>query len=162
MPLHDSTKILKLYNKLLKIAIDEFSAIIESGEIFYSHITEDALKLRLYLYDESFIDIYYSVKGKYSYHWNRILTHNEIYRHDNAPQYLLPLLTVYRLVKVFTQLYILSGLYLVNTLALPSSFLKHQDFALECHTSDKINKEKKDKIFLVVRTIKNKKFYKIG
>ena len=83
--MHDSTKILKLYNKLLKIAIDEFSAIIESGEIFYSHITEEALKLRLYLYDESFIDIYYSVKGKYSYHWNRILTHNKIYRHDNAP-----------------------------------------------------------------------------
>lgn len=88
MPLHESTKIWKLYNKLLEIAIDEFSAIIESGEIFYSHITDEALKLRLYLYEESFIDIYYSVKGKYSYHWNRILTHNEIYRHDNAPHIL--------------------------------------------------------------------------
>ncbi len=75
----------KLYSKLLRIATDEFNEIVESDEIFYSSITNEALKLRLYLYDESYIDIYYSVRGKYSYHWNRLLSHNEIYRHDNAP-----------------------------------------------------------------------------
>jgi hypothetical protein len=85
MPLHGSTKIWKLYSELLKIAVDEFSAIIESGEIFYSPITEEAIKLRFYLHDESFIDIYYSIRGKYSYHWNKLLTCSEIYRHDNAP-----------------------------------------------------------------------------
>jgi len=37
------------------------------------------------LCDGSFIDVYYSTKGKYSYHWNKRLATNEIYRHDNAP-----------------------------------------------------------------------------
>ncbi|MFZ3089372.1 MAG: DUF6516 family protein [Nitrospirota bacterium] len=81
--MHGSTTIWKLYNSLLRIAIDEFGVIVESGEIFYT--AKEPWKLRLYLCDESFIDIYYSVKGKYSYHWNRVLIHNEIYRHDNAP-----------------------------------------------------------------------------
>ncbi|GAB4407626.1 MAG: hypothetical protein OHK0032_02980 [Thermodesulfovibrionales bacterium] len=80
-----STKIWTLYSRLLKIATDEYGSIIESGEIFHSSLTNNALKLRLYLYEESFIDIYYSQKGRYSYHWNRLLTHNEIYRYDNAP-----------------------------------------------------------------------------
>ncbi len=79
------TRIQKLYSDLLRIATDEFSVIVESGEIFYSNITHEALKLRLYLYDESFIDIYYSTKGKYSFHWNKLVSHNEIFRHDNAP-----------------------------------------------------------------------------
>ncbi|MEW6087463.1 MAG: DUF6516 family protein [bacterium] len=44
------------------------------------------IKLRLYLYDNSFIDIYLSIKSnKYSYHWDRRLTVNKIFRHDNAP-----------------------------------------------------------------------------
>jgi hypothetical protein len=34
MPLHASTKIWTLYSKLLSIAIDEFSNIVESGKIF--------------------------------------------------------------------------------------------------------------------------------
>lgn len=83
--MHASTKIWKLYNKLLSIAIDEFSNIVESGDIFSSPISGEPLKLRLYLNDESFIDIYLSIKGKYSFHWNRLLIHNKIYRHDNAP-----------------------------------------------------------------------------
>ncbi|GLI52945.1 toxin-antitoxin system TumE family protein [Thermodesulfovibrio yellowstonii] len=85
--MQESPKIWRLYNRLLSIAIDEFRDIVESGEIFCSNITKEPLKLRLYLCDESFIDIYYSIKGKYSYHWNRMLTHNEIYRHDNAPHF---------------------------------------------------------------------------
>jgi len=42
-------------------------------------------KVRLYLCDGSVVDIYYSVKGKYSYHWDRRLITHEIFRHDNAP-----------------------------------------------------------------------------
>lgn len=84
--MQESPRIWRLYNRLLNIAIDEFRDIVESGKIFCSNITKEPLKLRLYLCDESFIDIYYSIKGKYSYHWNRMLTHNEIYRHDNTPK----------------------------------------------------------------------------
>jgi hypothetical protein len=83
--LQDLTKIWRLYSELLKIATDEFNIVIESGDILISPISGEPLRLRLYLHDESFIDIYYSTKGKYSYHWNRLLTYNKIYRHDNAP-----------------------------------------------------------------------------
>ncbi len=79
-----SMKISELYKKILDIAVSEFKAVVESGQILYSQ-SEEPWKLRLYLYDDSFIDIYYSVKGKYSYHWDRRLTSNKIYRHDNAP-----------------------------------------------------------------------------
>ncbi len=79
-----STKILRLYKNPLDIAISEFKTIIESGEIFYSQ-SKEPWKLRLYLCDGSFTDIYFSVKGKYSYHWDRRLLNNKIYRHDNAP-----------------------------------------------------------------------------
>lgn len=79
-----SMKILKLYSDLLDIAIKEFGTIVESGETLYSQ-SKEPWKLRLYLYDGSLIDIYYSIKCKYSYHWDRRLTKNQIFRHDNAP-----------------------------------------------------------------------------
>jgi len=82
--LHVSMKILRLYKSLLDIAIIEFRVIVESGEIFYSQSNEP-WKLRLYLCDGSFIDIYYSIKSKYSYHWDRRFVTNEIFCHDNAP-----------------------------------------------------------------------------
>lgn len=78
------TEILNLYKKLLDIATTNFSTIVESGEIFYSQSNE-RWKLRLNICDGSFIDIYHSSKGKYSYHWDRRLLTGKIYRHDNAP-----------------------------------------------------------------------------
>ncbi len=82
MPL--SMKILKLYRSLLDIAINDFGSVIDSGEILYSQ-SKEPWKLRLYLCDDSFMDIYYSTRGKYSFHWDRRLITNKIYRHDNAP-----------------------------------------------------------------------------
>ena len=46
----------------------------------------DPLKLRLEIIDGSLVDIFYSVTGKYSYHWERTLIDGSIYRHDNAPR----------------------------------------------------------------------------
>lgn len=77
-------EILRLYKNILDIAITDFKAVVESGEILYSQSMEP-WKLRLYLCDSSFMDIYYSVNGKYSYHWDRRLITDKIYRHDNAP-----------------------------------------------------------------------------
>jgi hypothetical protein len=77
-------KILTLYKKLLNIAVSEFGTVIEAGEILYTQGNVPG-KLRLYLCDCSYIDIYYSMKGKYSYHRNNRLVSNKIYRHDNAP-----------------------------------------------------------------------------
>lgn len=79
-----STKISELYKKLLNIAISEFKTVVDSGKVLYSQ-SEEQWKVRLYLCDGSFMDIYYSTKDKYSYHWDRRLTSHKIYRHDNAP-----------------------------------------------------------------------------
>jgi Family of unknown function (DUF6516) len=82
--LPSSTKIFKLYKSLLDIANTEYRAVVESGVILFSQSGEP-WKLRLALYDGSFMDVYYSVTGKYSYHWDRRLLDGKIYRHDNAP-----------------------------------------------------------------------------
>ena len=81
-----STKILRLYRNLLEIAVSEFKTVVESGEILYSQ-SDEPWKLRLYLCDGSLIDIHFSIRGKYSFHWDRRLTLNKIYRHDNAPHH---------------------------------------------------------------------------
>ena len=81
-----STKIFKLYKNLLDIANTEFSAVVESGVILLSQSGEP-WKLRLVLYDGSFMDVHYSVTGRYSYHWDRRLLDGKIYRHDNAPHH---------------------------------------------------------------------------
>jgi hypothetical protein len=47
-------KISELYKKILDISVFEFKAVIESGQILYSQSGEP-WKLRLFLYDNSFI-----------------------------------------------------------------------------------------------------------
>ena len=71
--------ILDIYRRLYKIALEEFDDIVVKGEIV--KLPSGApLKLRLYLLDNSFVDVWIS-KSKYSYHWQRS---NLIFRHDNA------------------------------------------------------------------------------
>jgi hypothetical protein len=42
-------------------------------------------KLRIELIDGSFADVWVSISGKYSYHWDRLEIDGTIYRYDNAP-----------------------------------------------------------------------------
>ena len=42
-------------------------------------------KLRIELIDGSFADIWISISGKYSFHWDRLKIDGTIYRYDNAP-----------------------------------------------------------------------------
>jgi len=42
-------------------------------------------KLRIELIDGSFADIWISISGKYSYHWDRLEIDGTIYRYDNVP-----------------------------------------------------------------------------
>jgi len=73
------------YEELQHIALDEFGELVVQAEI-QRLPTGDPRKLRLTLIDNSFIDIFVSVTGRYSSHWDR--THelaDVIYRHDNAP-----------------------------------------------------------------------------
>ncbi|MBS3789150.1 hypothetical protein KGY79_13270 [Candidatus Bipolaricaulota bacterium] len=41
--------------------------------------------MRLYVIDNSIIDVFLSPSGRYSYHWERRHIDGTIYRHDNAP-----------------------------------------------------------------------------
>lgn len=73
------------YRTLQAIAQREFADVVVSATILMLP-TDDPLKLRLDISDGSLLDIYLSVSGRYSYHWERWLTpSNDIYRHDNAP-----------------------------------------------------------------------------
>jgi len=69
-----------IFQKLSYIAEVEFSDIVETVE-------ESEDKLRIYLIDGSFIDVWFSIKiiGRYAYHWERTHIDGKIYRHDNIP-----------------------------------------------------------------------------
>jgi len=67
--------------RLREIAQVEFADIVVDGYV------PDLNELRLILIDDSFIDVWFSLKlvGRYSYHWERRAVDETIYRHDNAP-----------------------------------------------------------------------------
>jgi len=75
-----------IYDDLSHITLEEFSDIVVTTEI-QRLPTGDPRKLRLHIIDKSYVDIFISVKGRYSYHWSRTLLGGgtAIYRHDNAP-----------------------------------------------------------------------------
>lgn len=74
-----------IYNALRKIAVTEFADVVVSAQVL-SLLTGDPLKLRLDLVDHSFLDVYLSSSGRYSYHWERrLLAAGDLYRYDNAP-----------------------------------------------------------------------------
>ena len=62
----------------------KFSDILQSTELIRGTAGR-IRKLRLYLIDNTFVDIWYSPDGSYSYHWEQRAIRNAIYRHDNAP-----------------------------------------------------------------------------
>ena len=77
--------ILTVYSTLKTIAQGEFSDVVVNAQIM-SLPTGDPLKLRLDIVDESLLDVFISVSGRYSYHWERRTTpKNDLFRHDNAP-----------------------------------------------------------------------------
>lgn len=74
-----------IYEELRQVAVDEFGDIVVSADIDILP-SGDPRKLRLQIVDGSFVDIFISVSGRYSYHWQRTDAANAaIYRHDNAP-----------------------------------------------------------------------------
>lgn len=71
------------YNLLKNIADSEYGEIVEDSEIIFSYSGRQR-KVRIKLVDTTFIDIWYSLEGEYSFHWEQSFK-NAIYRHDNAP-----------------------------------------------------------------------------
>ena len=69
----------ELYSRLVKIAEEEFSDIVNSAELM-----ED--RLRVYIIDDSFLDVWFSrrIPCKYAFHWERRHLNGSVYRWDNA------------------------------------------------------------------------------
>lgn len=63
-----------------RIQVD-FADIIEDISIYQIN------EMRIFLIDETFVDIWFSLKllGRYSYHWERRFKDGTIFRHDNVP-----------------------------------------------------------------------------
>lgn len=70
----------KIYSQLTKIALGDFTDIVDGTKVVEG-------KLRILLKDESFIDIWISVKkeGVYAYHWERRNVDGRIFRYNNLP-----------------------------------------------------------------------------
>lgn len=77
---------LKLYDKLKTIAESEYKNIVISTKILGKR-TIGSAKLRIFLKDQTYLDIWLSPSGKYSYHWEQRAQRGTIYRHDNAPDF---------------------------------------------------------------------------
>jgi len=86
-------RVSQVYLELESIA-KGFSDIVVDAKIMMRPSGEP-LKLRIYLLDGSFLDVWLSISGKYSYHWERRHVDGKIYRHDNAPH------SAWRRVKTF-------------------------------------------------------------
>jgi hypothetical protein len=74
----------ELYKQLEALATSEFGDIVEDAEMIPSY-TGRVRKLRINLIDQTFVDVWYTADGEYSFHWEQSMIRNSIYRHDNAP-----------------------------------------------------------------------------
>lgn len=73
-----------LYKPLIEIAEKEFSDIVENSEIIIGSGWR-VRKVRFNICDNTFVDVWYSRSGTYSFHWEHTNVRDYIYRQDNAP-----------------------------------------------------------------------------
>ncbi len=68
------------YHELSKLAEEDFPDIVVSFQVKEN-------KLRLFIVDGSFVDVWFSRKleGRFAYHWERRAVNGKIYRYDNRP-----------------------------------------------------------------------------
>jgi len=74
---------------------ETFNLIVETVSANFSDIVLDVQqrftpsgaieRLRIFLLDDSFVDVWLSMSGKYSFHWEHRHVRGLIHRHDNAP-----------------------------------------------------------------------------
>ena len=74
----------ELLQEIAEIVLREFLDIVEDTRIQFT-TSGAAEKLRVFLKDESFVDVWLSPTGKYSYHWEHRHLSGLAYRHDDAP-----------------------------------------------------------------------------
>jgi len=76
----------RTYQRLARICQEEFSDIVEQTQLIRPG-SVGSTKLRILLKEKSYIDIWLSASGRYSYHWERRAKGGQIFRHDNAPDF---------------------------------------------------------------------------
>ena len=77
---------LAIYQTLVVLVNSEFDEVITKTKYVGGTLASPD-KLRLFITDGSFLDIWLSTDGDYSYHWERRGQTGEIYRWDNAPHH---------------------------------------------------------------------------
>ena len=77
---------LRTYQSLIRICREEFSDVVEQTQLMRAGSLGSA-KLRILLKERSYIDVWISLSGRYSYHWERRAKTGQIFRHDNAPDF---------------------------------------------------------------------------
>ena len=77
---------LRTYQGLAYICQKEFSDIVEQTKLIRPG-SLGSTKLRIILKENSYIDVWLSASGRYSYHWERRAKAGQIFRHDNAPDF---------------------------------------------------------------------------
>jgi hypothetical protein len=74
------------YSKLKYIAENEFKDIVDTTG-FIGGKASAPNKLRMKFIDNSFLDVWLSLDGDYSYHWEHRAQRGLIHRWDNAPDH---------------------------------------------------------------------------
>ncbi len=77
---------LEIYHLLDNIARSKYSDIVSTTKIVGKR-TRGSGKLRIIFKDRSFLDVWLTTTGKYSYHWEQRAQRGILYRHDNAPDH---------------------------------------------------------------------------
>ena len=77
---------ISLYDNLGKITESEFRDIITKTELLHKK-SRGTSKLRITILDGSYLDVWLSPTGKYSYHWEQRAQRGRIDRFDNAPDH---------------------------------------------------------------------------
>jgi hypothetical protein len=77
---------LVIYQTLARLALHEFKDIVTKTTLV-GGTPANPNKLRLTLIDSSFLDIWLSTNGDYSYHWEQRPQSGKLYRWGNAPHY---------------------------------------------------------------------------
>jgi len=75
-----------IYSKLADIAEKEFEDIVNTTD-FIGGKASAPNKLRIFFIDNSFLDVWLSKEGDYSYHWEHRAQRGLIHRWDNAPDH---------------------------------------------------------------------------
>jgi len=73
-----------LFKDIVNLVLREFSDIVVDAQLRFTS-SGSIERLRIFLKDDSFVDVWLSTLGKYSYHWEHRHIKGLIYRHDNAP-----------------------------------------------------------------------------